>query len=97
MPTDAQVSLNRDWVRAHQALLILAGCLAAGLISIAVSALRAEAPASWASVVAFGLATSGASIFVGGLIGFLFGIPAGCKNKTHQATRRGMQTAPHRG
>ncbi|MGH6825211.1 hypothetical protein [Methyloceanibacter sp.] len=75
MPADIQVSSSRDWLRAHQALLILAGCLAAGLLAIAVAALKAEAPASWASVAAFGLATSGASIFVGGLIGFLFGIP----------------------
>jgi hypothetical protein len=75
MPADVQMSSSRDWLRAHQALLVLAGCLAAGLLAIAVSAFKSEAPASWASVVAFGLATSGASIFVGGLIGFLFGIP----------------------
>jgi hypothetical protein len=75
MPADIQVTANRDWMRAHQAFLVLAGCLATGLLAIAISALKAEVPASWASVVAFGLATSGASIFVGGLIGFLFGIP----------------------
>lgn len=89
MPADIQASANRDWLRAHQALLVLAGCLATGLLAIAVSALKAAAPASWASVVAFGLATSGASIFVGGLIGFLFGIPRRLQQQEEAKPARG--------
>ena len=64
-----------DWLRAHQALAIVLGCLTAGLLFIAIFALQLETSASRTSIVAFGAATAGASMFVGALIGFLFGIP----------------------
>lgn len=69
---------DSDWrpgLPAHQALKIILGSLGAGFAAIPIFGFQAETWNAWASIIAFGAATAGASIFVGGLVGFLFGIP----------------------
>jgi len=67
--TDGQEHSSR------RALLVIGAIVVAGLLVTVVYALQASSFQSFASIAAFGMATAGASLLVGGLIGLLFGIP----------------------
>lgn len=68
------------------AMGIIALCLAAGLAAIFVFALQngQQTSVSWVGAVAFGTAIAGASLFLGALTGFLFGIPRRLQQQEEQ-------------
>lgn len=59
----------------HKALLVLAAVMAAGLLSALVYAAQSRAEQGFLAVASVAVLLSGASAFVGGTLGFLFGIP----------------------
>jgi hypothetical protein len=59
----------------HKALLVLAAVMAAGFLCALIYAARSKAEQGFLSVASVSLLLAGASTFVGGLLGFLFGIP----------------------
>lgn len=71
---------RRREMREHEALRSthersLCGLLLVGIAAIAFFSVRADTWAMWGSQVALGVITAGAALLVGGLLGFLFGIP----------------------
>jgi len=59
----------------HKALLVLAAVMVAGLLSALVYAAQSRADVGFLAVASVAVLLAGASAFVGGLLGFLFGIP----------------------
>jgi hypothetical protein len=90
---DAFDSSWREGLQAHRALTVILGSLAAGLASIPIFGLQADKLSVWASIVAFGAATAGAAIFVGGLVGFLFGIPRRLQQQEEVRPETGPEAA----
>ncbi|MDD1706273.1 MAG: hypothetical protein LUQ12_04470, partial [Methanoregulaceae archaeon] len=58
-----------------QALVILAIASGAGLVGIILFALQSSSISQFFSILGAGLLISGAALFIGGIVGFLFGIP----------------------
>ena len=58
-----------------QALIILAIASSAGLVGIVLFSLQATSVSQFFSILGVGFLISGASLFLGGIVGFLFGIP----------------------
>ena len=59
----------------RRASRIVAVALAIGLASIVVFGLQAQSPPAFASVVSVGAIAAGAAFAVGGIVGFIFGVP----------------------
>ena len=59
----------------EKALRTLSWIMLAGVISIIVYAIQASSIAQFAAIAGAGVVVAGASLLVGGLLGFLFGIP----------------------
>jgi hypothetical protein len=59
----------------HKALLVLAFAMLIGVICIIVYAAHTEGKAGILIIVSLGILLAGASTFIGGALGFLFGIP----------------------
>jgi hypothetical protein len=66
---------TRPLTESHKALLVLAAVMAAGFLCALIYAARSKAEQGFLSVASVSLLLAGASTFVGGLLGFLFGIP----------------------
>ena len=66
---------TRPLTESHKALLVLAAVMAAGFLCALIYAARSKAEQGFLSVASVSLLLAGASAFVGGLLGFLFGIP----------------------
>lgn len=61
--------------RGRLAILIMGQSILAGAVVVLVFALRSESFASGVATAAIGLIVGGAAVVVGGLLGFLFGVP----------------------
>lgn len=82
---EAAPSVNR---RSLDQVALQVVCLAifAGLLATLIFGLQAKSYQSFASVAAFGAASAGAALLVGGLVGFLFGIPRRLQQEHTNAT-----------
>ena len=65
---------------AHRALRVLGVCMAAGFASLVVYGVHRWDPALSTSIVGVGALVAGSALLVGGLLGFLFGIPRSLQN-----------------
>jgi len=66
---------TKEATEGKKALWSLAGAMLAGLLSVPVYAMHMAERADFLTAVSVGLVFAGASAFVGGSLGFLFGIP----------------------
>jgi hypothetical protein len=65
----------KQFTERQNALRVLAGAMLAGLLSVPIFAAQAESWKSFLTIVSIGILLAGASALVGGILGFLFGIP----------------------
>lgn len=66
---------TKELTESQKALRLLAGAMLAGLLSVLVYAVHAGGKEGFLAVASVGVLLAGASAFVGGTLGFLFGIP----------------------
>lgn len=69
------MKLREPQTESQRALRVLAGAMLGGVLSILVYAFHAGGRAGFLAVMSVGVLLAGASAFVGGTLGFLFGIP----------------------
>src|SRR5262245_47375529 len=78
----------------HKALLALAAVMVAGLLSALVYAVQSRAQQAFLAVASVTILLAGSSAFVGGTLGFLFGIPRTLQQEGGSpATDAGVTTA----
>ena len=93
MDEDRPSSTDDSAFRGYQSvktLLIVA--IVGGLAAVVSYAIQAGSPAQFVSMVSVGLLLAGASATVGGLLGFLFGIPRALQNDQDVSMDQGLAT-----
>ena len=65
----------KDLTESQKALRWLAGAMLAGMVCVVIYAFEVGGRQNFPAVLSVGLLLAGASAFVGGTLGFLFGIP----------------------
>ena len=89
---------TKERTESQKALRTLIAGLMAGLLSVPVYALHLGDKATFLAVTSVGCLLAGAAAFIGGVLGFLFGIPRTLQQEgLAPAGRMGIPPPPRRG